>query len=356
MAYNTSLAGQAFMQFGMGSAEEKKKAATLATAVSNAVNKQNAGTQTTNTKNTTTNQRQTQKKSNFDDLFLEGFNSARDRDWREEQQSRMQKFGIGMSYESITQKKTPIQQPTSDKLTPEDEKAFLEGFNKYREDDKAEQAKLDKNVSVKSNDAVRTEDNPDLKEFGAESETYKILQDLGQRWMRGTDSEKEELHAVAQEVRRLARAGNRVRYGQDEITELLRKNAQTATDYQKTMTEGIPGFLYRMSDGDYMLDSATYLIGMTNKGDWDYKLNDYWRVPGDKYDGKNLNEFNHRNWLPWIYFDGKLIGADKLGNLNMSYVGKKMGLPEWVYSNPYTNDKDDAFWVQYGIDLANSGR
>ncbi len=56
----------------------------------------------------------------------------------------MQKFGIGMPYESITQKKTPIQQPTSDKLTPEDEKAFLEGFNKYREEDKAEQGNLQK--------------------------------------------------------------------------------------------------------------------------------------------------------------------------------------------------------------------
>ncbi len=79
-------------------------------------------------------------------MFLEGFNSARDRDWREGQQSRMQKFGIGMPFGSTAQKQNTsiIQQPTTDKLTPEDEKAFLEGFNKYREEDKAEQSNLQK--------------------------------------------------------------------------------------------------------------------------------------------------------------------------------------------------------------------
>ncbi len=124
----------------------EKIAENIAAAVNNAkasntTNGQNANSPT---KTTSTTQRQTTKKNSFDDLFLEGFNSARDRDWREEQKSRMQKFGIGMPYESITQKKTPIQQPTTDKLTPEDEKAFLEGFNKYRNEDKVEQTKVEK--------------------------------------------------------------------------------------------------------------------------------------------------------------------------------------------------------------------
>ena len=33
-----------------------------------------------------------------------------------------------------------------------------------------------------------------------------------------------------------------------------------------------------------------------------------------------------------------------------------MGLPEMVYKNPTTTDGKDAFWIQYGIDLADSGR
>ena len=55
-------------------------------------------------------------------------------------------------------------------------------------------------------------------------------------------------------------------------------------------------------------------------------------------------------------FDGMLISADKLGNMNMAYVGTKMGLPKYVFQNFLTEDKDDAFWVQYGIDLAEQGR
>ncbi len=57
-----------------------------------------------------------------------------------------------------------------------------------------------------------------------------------------------------------------------------------------------------------------------------------------------------------MYFDGHLIGADKVGNMNMAYVGKKMGLPEWVYKNWFTMDKDDPEWVERGISLAESGR
>ncbi len=75
-----------------------------------------------------------------------------------------------------------------------------------------------------------------------------------------------------------------------------------------------------------------------------------------RYDGKNLDAHNQKNYIEWMYFDGYLIGADKLGNINMAYVGDKMGLPEWVYSNFLTRDKDDTFWVEYGRDLSRSGR
>lgn len=166
------------------------------------------------------------------------------------------------------------------------------------------------------------------------------------------------MHKVAEDVRKYHRQGTPIVDRHDAIINLLHENKKEAQDYQKTMKEGFPGFLYRMSDGNYMLDSSTYLIGMVNKGDWDYKYNDDWRVKYDNFDGKYMDTpgSNYRNWLPWMYFDGRLISADKLGNMNMAYVGKNMGLPEWVYKNITTTDKDDAEWVQYGIDLANSGR
>lgn len=201
--------------------------------------------------------------------------------------------------------------------------------------------------------------NPDATEFGENSETYKILQDLGKRWNATSDSaEKDRLHKVAEDVRMYHRQGTPIVDRHDAIMNLLHENKKRARDYQKTMTEGFPGFLYRMSDGNYMLDSSTYLIGMVDEGEWDYKYNDDWRVKYDYFDGLDMDtpDSNYRNWKPWMYFDGRLISADKLGNMNMAYVGKNMGLPEWVYKNFETMDKDDPYWVQYGIDLANSGR
>ena len=57
-----------------------------------------------------------------------------------------------------------------------------------------------------------------------------------------------------------------------------------------------------------------------------------------------------------MYFDGMLVAADKVGNMNMAYVGVKMNLPPVVFKNILTEDKDDAFWIQYGMNLAEQGR
>lgn len=91
-------------------------------------------------------------------------------------------------------------------------------------------------------------------------------------------------------------------------------------------------------------------------GDWNYKFNSNWQVPYDYFNGNNMNDDNNKNWKAWMYFDGMLMAADDFGNLNMAYVGYKMGLPTSIYQNFATTDGKDAFWVQYGIDLAKSGR
>ena len=90
--------------------------------------------------------------------------------------------------------------------------------------------------------------------------------------------------------------------------------------------------------------------------DWNYKYNANWQVPYAFFDGNDMNKDNNKNWRPWMYFDGMLVSADKFGNINMAYVGVKMNLPHWVFQNTYTTDKDDAFWVQYGINMAEQGR
>ncbi len=211
--------------------------------------------------------------------------------------------------------------------------------------------------------------NKDAIEFGADSETYKILQDLSKRWYATSDSaEKDRLHEVAEEVRRLARGNNRVKYGTDEIFDVMHKNAKLGQLVNAGSLGTIPikatltnPLLAGASGG--ILEPSAFLTAMTDYGPWDYKRKDYWRVGGDEgknlkfFDGKDLDEDNNRNWLPWIYFDGYLIGADKFGNMNMAYVGKKMGLPEWVYKNFTTMDNpEDIFWIDKGISYANLGR
>ncbi len=199
--------------------------------------------------------------------------------------------------------------------------------------------------------------NPDAYEFGRDSDTFKIISDLQKRWLATDDpQQRDALHNMANEARRLAREGTPLKYAQDEVMDLLHANAQEAQQYIDTLRKS-PLYDWRM-DFDY---KATYLIAMVDKGPWDYKLNsETWRVPVwyTTYNGENLeyNNENRRNWMAWIYFDGMIMGADKLGNMNMAYVGAKLGLPRIVYQNFITNDKDDPFWIQYGIDLAEQGR
>jgi len=196
----------------------------------------------------------------------------------------------------------------------------------------------------------------DKEEFGENSDTYKILVDLGNRWNAAkTQAEENALHNLANEVRRLAREGTPIQYAQDKVMNQLHENAKIATNYQKSLIEGWQGILYSLSGGNYYEDSVTFLIGMAY-GEWNYKYNPNWQVPYDVFDGKNMNVDNNRNWIAWMYFDGMLMAGDDFGNLNMAYVGYKMGLGTYVYQNFLTTDGKDAFWVQYGIDLAKSGR
>ena len=92
-------------------------------------------------------------------------------------------------------------------------------------------------------------------------------------------------------------------------------------------------------------------------GDWNYKIKNEWQVPYNYFNGNDMNVDNNRNWRPWMYFDGMLIAGDDFGNLNMAYVGYKMGLPTSVYQKSCKPLMVKMiFWVQYGIDLAKSGR
>lgn len=63
-----------------------------------------------------------------------------------------------------------------------------------------------------------------------------------------------------------------------------------------------------------------------------------------------------KNWVPWIYFEGYLWGADKIGNNNLGYVGTRMGFADYWIQNQFTMDKDDRPAVTLGVSLAIMGR
>ena len=177
---------------------------------------------------------------------------------------------------------------------------------------------------------------------------------------------------MAEEVRRLARGNNQVKYGTDEIFDVMHRNAKIGQLVKGASLGTIPlksaltNPLLAGVSGN-LLEPGAFLTAMAlDKNQWNYKYQDEWHPKetytdkndgSRRYDGKNLDLHDQKNYIPWIYFDGYLIGADKFGNMNMAYVGKKMDLPEWVYKNFETmDDPEDIFWIDKGTELAESGR
>ena len=73
-----------------------------------------------------------------------------------------------------------------------------------------------------------------------------------------------------------------------------------------------------------------------------------------------MMEDHLKNYIDWIYFEGGVMGADKLANLNWGYVGTLMGYGagtgKWMLFNPATTGGGDDVYIQMGVDLANSRR
>lgn len=143
----------------------------------------------------------------------------------------------------------------------------------------------------------------------------------------------------------MARAGTPLKYGQDIVMNTLHSNSATGQNYANEYNDY----------NNIELSPYTWFVYMTCNA-WDYKFNSEWQVPYDNFNGQNMNQNNSKNWTPWIYFDGMLISGDKFGNINLGYVGTKMGFSGVMIKNMFTMDKDDGFYVNYGINLAKQGR
>ena len=78
--------------------------------------------------------------------------------------------------------------------------------------------------------------DPDASEFKKNSDTYKIINDLSERWL-ATDNKliRNYLHYLAEDARRLAREDTPYLYGQDKIMNELHKNAKLGLDQMETL-------------------------------------------------------------------------------------------------------------------------
>lgn len=224
----------------------------------------------------------------------------------------------------------------------------------------------------------------DRNEFrGKNKETYLILQDIQKRWDNEVDDKSFEYYQqLACDVRERAREGTPFKYGQVEIQEMLHANADEVIQKIKQMRKSAQNNSFMNAQ----IYGIFYNFVRHTETDWDYKWNPEWQVPYDtmfdvsekdrayhsmdeyklvprevySYYGENRIEYdkvsiNRRNWTPWIYFEGRIISADKLGNINLAYVAARAGFPEHWYSNFATRDKDDAEYIDFGIELARSG-
>ena len=197
-------------------------------------------------------------------------------------------------------------------------------------------------------------------EFGINSDTYKILMDIDHRLRTTNDpTERSRLVEIANDAKTMARAGTPYKFGNDAIKALLHENNQTMMDYYNGLAND---YWYLVSGGKPAEATFVWLIGKhfgnQDEPNWDYKWDINWQIPidyPDSFYGEYADAPNKRNWYEWIYFEGVMIGADKVANINWGYLGTNLGYSGFYLFNPLTTGGDDDRFIQMGVDLANSG-
>ena len=190
--------------------------------------------------------------------------------------------------------------------------------------------------------------DPDAEEFGKDSDTYKIILDLEKRYNKSDNKDQKDYYArLANDARNLARAGTPLKYGEEEIWSILHDNAEEGKEYIDN---------YLNLDEEYRPQDPYLWYVLMTCTDWNYKNEAEWKCKYRYFRGKKIDpNKNEDNTTPWIYFDGELISSDKLGNINLGYVGTKMGYSGILVQNRFTEDKDDGPYVRKGINLAKWG-
>lgn len=219
----------------------------------------------------------------------------------------------------------------------------------------------------------------DEEEFGKESDTYKICDDAGKRW---ADAEpgsqtRKDMEFIANEARRLARAGTPLVYAQDKIENELLANASTVRSTVK-MYNSLP----TLTSIGVSLDIRVWFASMVGEGrPWDYKRVSSWLLPYNKFKGQSTTGENawKKGKLKFMYYDGMIISTAEFGNINYGYTGKAAGFSDQEiyfgggvthqataafrddelhpeYWPTYFEEPADYEYIKYGINKYNASR
>ena len=220
--------------------------------------------------------------------------------------------------------------------------------------------------------------DPDLYEFGINSDTYKIIDDLGKRWtLSNSQIEKDFYAATAESARSKFREGTPYIYATDIIKETLKNNTSSVSQERAMVTEKIMANyqpkMGLMAEGHM----AGWFTNMVKPGgSWDYKTIESWKLPYTKFGGINITNENQwqRSNQKYLYFQGHVISAAEFGNIHYGYMAKVVGfsddviylsggavhqltsfdrneLPTIKNFAYYFDDPNDYYWVNYGIGL-----
>jgi RHS repeat-associated protein len=168
--------------------------------------------------------------------------------------------------------------------------------------------------------------DPDASQYGKESHTYRIINDLSNRWFATNDAiERRRLQDLANYVRRFACSETKLIYAQEVIDAQLRYNlAVTILNIWQLNT-----FAVVQRIPSQIVSKRLWFADMVRPGGlWDYKTQEGWKYNGSEFKGKAIEEDWERGILQYMYYDGMFVSSADFGNINYGYTGLAAGFAQ----------------------------
>ena len=109
---------------------------------------------------------------------------------------------------------------------------------------------------------------------------------------------------------------------------------------------------------------ADFIIRVQNNGEYDLKRKTEWQLPYEHFFWETSENF--KTLTPFMYFEGYLLSAADIGNLNYGYVGAVYGFDlgtlllggdvyQWITDGHWGDYPEDKAMVEWGYELYMNG-